>query len=134
MRFLKSSGDLLVVTGEQSNQIVRISATNSDVKEASLQVNKESVALQQGEEALLTASVYPSFINKQEIIWYSNQPNVASVTANGQVVAQQAGTAMITATVAGTTIQKTVQVTVLADDINEAAVPQRNGKSHLTVL
>ena len=61
----------------------------------------------------LTATVYPADAYNQQVDWTSNNTDIATVDANGNITAISTGDAIITARVRGTNISRTVLVRVL---------------------
>ena len=62
-----------------------------------LTMNKESVQLELGKSLMIAASVHPSNVPDNSFVWYSSDPDVASVDAQGTVTAVSIGGAAITA-------------------------------------
>ena len=58
-------------------------------------VNKESLVLSKGESASLSASVYPLDANHQDVLWYSSDELIATVTQDGVVTMVSEGAAKI---------------------------------------
>ena len=100
------------VTAKQAGTVV-ITATSSNGKTASCTItvekkeipitevvlNKTSAAVDEGETIKLIATVYPeNTTNGKSIKWNSNNNTVVTVDLMGNVTAQKAGTAIITAT------------------------------------
>ena len=68
------------------------------VEVESVSLNKSEMTLTEGESETLAATVTPENAENKSIIWSSNNEAVATVDANGTVIAKRAGTAVITAT------------------------------------
>ena len=76
-------------------------------------LDKETVALETGATATLTATIAPAEASNKNIIWTSSDDNVATV-ADGVVTGVGAGEAVITATTADGSFTDTCTVTVTA--------------------
>jgi beta-xylosidase len=63
-------------------------------------LDRTQVTLTIGEAQRLTATVAPSSAANKQVSWASDNPGVATVSSDGQVIAISAGTAMVTATTA----------------------------------
>ena len=63
----------------------------------SVTLNKESLALVEGDSETLTATVKPDNATDKSVTWSSSDSSVATVDANGKVTAVKEGTATITA-------------------------------------
>ena len=68
------------------------------VEVESVSLNKSEMTLTEGESETLAATVTPENAENKSITWSSNNEAVATVDANGTVIAKRAGTAVITAT------------------------------------
>ncbi len=64
---------------------------------SSIELNVKSVSLQPGAKVDLIATVLPSDATNRKVVWSSDDEQVASVSAVGQVAAMAPGTAKITA-------------------------------------
>ena len=90
---------------------------NQDVAVTSVSVSKNSVTLNKGETASVTASVAPSNASNKTITWSSSDTSVATVSG-GVITAVAAGTATITAR-SNNGKTATVAVTVNDDETDE---------------
>lgn len=72
-------------------------AITKKVPVESIKLSDENKLLLLGEEALLTAEIFPMDATDKTIIWTSNNPDIVSVDANGKIIAQGIGEAIITA-------------------------------------
>lgn len=61
-----------------------------------LALDKSSLSLIVGSGATLNATIIPDNVSNKTLNWTSSDPNIASVDANGNVVANDKGTAIIT--------------------------------------
>lgn len=81
--------------------IVTVSCERNEpdsVKVSNVVLNKTSLVLTVGESEILTATVLPDNVEDKNVLWSSSSESVASVDANGKVIAITKGTAIITAT------------------------------------
>ena len=65
-----------------------------------LELNKNSLTLQEKDSDTLTVTVKPADATNQDVTWQSSNTSIATVSADGTVTAISAGTATITATAA----------------------------------
>ena len=63
-----------------------------------LELNKNSLTLQEKDSDTLTVTVKPADATNQDVTWQSSNTSIATVSADGTVTAISAGTATITAT------------------------------------
>ena len=78
-----------------------------------LELNKNSLTLQEKGSDTLTATVKPADATNQDVTWESSNTSIAMVSADGTVTAISAGTATITATAAdGSGISASCTLTV----------------------
>lgn len=80
-----------------------------------IELSAYTLELTEGEEADLTATVYPTFATDSAVIWTSGDETVAEVT-NGKVRAVSAGTCTVTAAAGGQKAECSVQVTAKEDN------------------
>lgn len=66
-------------------------------KAESISLNKSSIELNKGDSSYLTYTIKPTGVDSS-VSWTSNNTNIATVDANGNVYAKNAGTATITVT------------------------------------
>ena len=81
------------------------------VKVTSVKLNVETLSLEEGGMATLTATVLPADATNKAVTWSSDTPAVATVDNFGLVTAVKAGTAVITATADGCSASVNVTVT-----------------------
>lgn len=113
------------------------------VKVTSLTLDNSSMTLVNGETKKITATILPDDATYKTLTWSSNNPNVASVDADGNVTALTVGTATITAstqdgsnkvarctvkveTPAAPTAQNVVINEIMAGNIDEYRDPSTN--------
>ena len=102
----------ITTTVALSSKISKTFTTIVEVKEVpvdSITLNENALSLNIGAQATLIATVQPSNATNRDVVWQSDNPQVASVD-NGKVTAVAAGNAKITATAGGKTA--TCEVTV----------------------
>ncbi|HIX17332.1 MAG TPA: Ig-like domain-containing protein [Candidatus Gemmiger faecavium] len=85
-----------------------------------VQVSRPEAVLDAGQTMVLGARVWPD--NGAEVTWYSSDPTVAEVSADGKVTALTPGTVQIVAEVSGKTAACTLTVTGSATP--ESATPE----------
>ncbi len=103
-----------------------------------LTLDQTELALEQGECALLTATITPDNATDRDINWKSSDPEVATVDNSGLVTAVNPGNAVITACSHGCEASCTVTValsgpvpgSVLSLTLTETAITLVKGKSH----
>ena len=78
-----------------------------------IKISDSRLSLEEGEEATLSASVFPSDATQSTLTWRSDKPEVATVDQNGKVRAVKAGVAVITVSVSETVFE-TCTVTVVS--------------------
>lgn len=101
--------------------ILTLSSCGGDdsVAVTGIELNKTVLSLQKGSTEMLVAKVKPSDASNQSIVWTSSNPSVATVTDNGLVAANAAGSAVIIATSRDGQFTATCQVTV---QVNMSAI------------
>src|SRR5699024_3646488 len=77
-----------------------------------VQLDVEKLGLKIGEKAELTATVTPEEATNKDVLWSSDNEEVAKVDENGQVTGISAGTAVITVTTVDGEYQATAEVIV----------------------
>ena len=106
-------GTTLTVNGGELKGNVPQSGVVYKVTEVKL--DKDSLSLEVGDTATLTATITPSNATNKAVEWKSDDTSVATVDTSGKVTAIKAGTATITATAAdGSGEKATCAVTVTA--------------------
>lgn len=93
-----------------------VTITNPKVEVAEVKLNKPTLSLVVGTKETLVSTVLPDNAPDKSVTWTSNNTNVATVSAEGEVVAVSAGTAKITViSVSDQTKSATCEVTVTAE-------------------
>ena len=93
-----------------------VTVTDIAIPATSIKLDTDSKTMSVGDKAKLTATVTPAD-STDKVVWESSNEKVATVDANGNITAQAAGTAKITAT-AGT-VSAECTVTVEAAKVTE---------------
>ena len=126
---LNSDGTITGTPTAEGTSTFTVTATNdsgSDCKDFTLKIekpafipvtglelNKNSLTLQEKGNDTLTATVKPADATNQDVTWESSDTTVAAVSEDGTVTAISAGTATITATAAdGSGVSASCSVTV----------------------
>ena len=105
-----------------------------------IKISDSRLSLEEGEEATLTASVFPSDATQSTLTWRSDKPEVATVDQDGNVRAVKAGVAVITVSVSETvfetcTVTVVSRVTGISFDVDELEIlPGESHQLKVTVL
>lgn len=92
--------------------LIDVHEASGDTEVTSVSLNRSTLSLEIGKTGKLSATVLPASAANKSVTWTSSQPDVASVSANGTITANKAGTTVITATaVNGKSASCTVTVT-----------------------
>lgn len=102
-------------------------------KVTGVSLNKTSTELTVGQSETLTATITPDNATNKNVTWSSDNQNVATVDANGNVTAVGAGTAQITVTTADGSFTDTCQVTINAATVSVTGVTLDKAELHLDV-
>lgn len=104
-----------------------------EISAASVKLNQETLTLEKGKTAALTATVLPANTTNPAVSWSTSDSKIASVSSTGVVTAVAKGTATITAKTAnGKTASCTVTVKVPAASValNTKSVTVTKGKTY----
>lgn len=93
----KDGGDE-VTTNTVFTKDTTIYAHWQNIPVTNLELNKDSLTLQEKSSDILTATVKPDNATNKDVIWESSDTSIATVSEDGTVTAISAGTATITAT------------------------------------
>lgn len=93
----KDGGDE-VTTNTVFTKDTTIYAHWQNIPVTNLELNKDSLTLQEKSSDILTATVKPDNATNKDVIWESSDTSIATVSEDGTVTAINAGTATITAT------------------------------------
>lgn len=108
----KDGGDE-VTTNTVFTKDTTIYAHWQNIPVTNLELNKDSLTLQEKGSDTLTAAVEPANATNKNVTWESSDTSIAKVDANGKVTAISAGSATITATAAdGSGVSASCSVTV----------------------
>ena len=105
-----------------------------------IKISDSRLSLEEGEEATITASVFPSDATQSTLTWRSDKPEVATVDQDGNVRAVKAGVAVITVSVSETvfetcTVTVVSRVTGISFDVDELEIlPGESHQLNVTVL
>ena len=131
----KSAGSA-TITAKISTFSATCSVTVTDpyVKVASVELDKTSLELTEGDAAQLTATVKPDNATDKTVTWKSSDAKIATVSASGEVVAVAEGKATITATAgdASASCEVAVAKKVIAVEsisLNETALELTEGET-----
>ena len=86
----KTAACRVVITAEQSEETTTVEVTG-------IELDKTDVTIKEGDILQLTATVKPENATNKNVIWTSANPDIATVDANGKVVAVKEGEVVITA-------------------------------------
>lgn len=117
--------------GKSASCVVTVSKKVIEV--ISIELDKTSIELTEGETITLTASIKPENASDKTLTWSSSEPSIASVD-NGMVVANSEGSATITASVGGKTasclvVVSKVVIPVESIELNFTSVELHEGES-----
>lgn len=76
-------------------------------------LNRTKITIEEGETFLLTAKLSPESATESAIVWSSEDPGVATVSAEGELAGVKAGETVITAALSDGNVNATCLVTVL---------------------
>lgn len=105
-----------------------------------IKISDSRLSLEEGEEATITASVFPSDATQSTLTWRSDKPEVTTVDQDGNVRAVKAGVAVITVSVSETvfetcTVTVVSRVTGISFDVDELEIlPGESHQLKVTVL
>lgn len=108
-----TNGDLYFVSNGNANtgsSVFKCALNN--VKASGISIDKASLSLKVGKTGTLKGTVAPSDATNKEVLYFSSNTAVATVSETGNVKAVGAGTAVITAKSAEGAYTKTCKVTV----------------------
>jgi len=110
-------------TNEVYIQGIRMSRSMETIAPAGIELNTSSMALKIGESAMLSAVITPSNATNQTVLWSTNDQQIATVDANGKVIAVSKGAAIITATAADGGVTAESNVAVVSAASNKPEIP-----------
>ncbi len=100
-------------------------------KVTGVSLSTDSLTLEEGGTANLTATITPANATNQNVTWSSNAPSVATVNSSGNVTAVAPGTATITVTTEDGKKTATCAVTVAAATVPVTGVTLSQSQAHL---
>ena len=111
---VKAGEATITVTTEDGGKTATCKVTVSDkeIKVTGVKLNKSETSLLVGGNETLTATVLPEGATNQNVTWKSDKPEIATVDANGKVMAVKVGEATITVTTEDGGKTATCKVTV----------------------
>lgn len=107
-----SEGKVIITAAwEEISATCEITVLKPIVEAEKIVLNFDSVELNIGEMIQLEAAVLPEDTTDKSLLWNSSDPNIATVSDNGLVVAISAGAAIITATCGESSAECAITVT-----------------------
>ena len=114
--------------------IIDIKEETGDTEITSVTLNRSTLTLEAGKTGKLSATVLPASAADKSITWSSSKTDVASVSSDGTVTANKAGTAVITATATnGKSASCTVTVTGGSTEPTEPVEPTNSVSASATL-
>lgn len=114
--------------------LINVKEATGGTEVTSVTLNKDTLNLEVGKTRKLSATVLPASAADKSITWSSSKPDVASVSSNGTVTAEKAGTAVITATATnGKSASCTVTVTGGSTEPTEPVEPTNSVSASATL-
>ena len=119
--------------GSKQERKVVVSDENGNIPLIDINISESEMTIKEGESVTLTTTCYPDNTTfSKKITWSSSDTNVATVDANGTVIAKSAGTAVITATTENgktasctvTVEKKLIPITEVCLDKSSATLPE----------
>ena len=101
---------LMAINGLQEKYDTLLNAKYINVEVSSIELDSTSITLTEGESMTLTATVTPNYAYNRKVTWSCSEATIATVDANGKVVAVAPGNAVITAKAGEKTATCTVTV------------------------
>ena len=99
-----------------------------------LKLSKEDCTLKVGEQIHIVGTISPSNATEQQIVWSSQNENVAKVNSDGVITAYAAGeTFIIAKSVDNESIQKQIKISVVEENVSETDTSEPgNGEQFTT--
>ena len=91
---------------------VNVTVKSNVIGVSSVKINQSNFELKVGESKTLSATVTPSNATNKNIEWSSSNPSIATIDANGRVVAKSQGTAALTVKTIDGNHKDSINVTV----------------------
>lgn len=98
-QFIDSEADIQKLARADCNALVSFYGLEKKdpTRVSTITLNKQNVTLIKGQKEILQASVKPDTAKNKKVIWSSSNTDVASISSSGEITANKAGTAVITA-------------------------------------
>lgn len=109
----KGTATLTAMAHGFTSEPLSITVSMSSIPVTGIQLDKQTLAMEFGDEQQLTASVQPDDADDQRVIWQSDNESAVTVTQDGKVKAVGYGEAIITATTAQYGFHAECKVTVV---------------------
>ena len=107
-----SGGYTLNNTTEKNDARLKLYTVNYEASVTGVELSEHELELKIGKEHTMSAHILPDEATNRRIMWFSSDPNVAEINADGIITAVKAGTAVITAETADGKYTDTCTVTV----------------------
>lgn len=104
---------------------------DEEIENKSIALDKSLLTLQEGTSKDLIATTTPESAN---VVWSSSDESIATVDQDGKVIGVSVGTCIITATIEGTDIKDTCEVTVTKEDVQEPEEPTGDGNLYIEMV
>lgn len=128
--YIEKSGFYYIIDGgggfsyhDYNGMSIRAVWDDSIVPVTGVTVSPSKSSVEMFKTLQLTATVQPSNASSKDVVWSSSDESVASVSAEGLVMALSTGTATVTATAGGKTSTCTVAVTPMSDSVVDLGLP-----------
>ncbi|WP_396637175.1 Ig-like domain-containing protein [Maribacter sp. R77961] len=112
---------------------VSVTVTSPDIPVTGININPEAANLIIGETINLSANVIPQNATNTQITWSSSDNTIATVDANGVVLAQAPGVATISAITADGAFEDTSNITVEPNSIGVTGVTLNESSATLEI-
>ncbi|WP_396637176.1 Ig-like domain-containing protein [Maribacter sp. R77961] len=112
---------------------VAVTVTSPDIPVTGININPEAANLIIGETINLSANVIPQNATNTQITWSSSDNTIATVDANGVVLAQAPGVATISAITADGAFEDTSNITVEPNSIGVTGVTLNESSATLEI-
>lgn len=116
----ESQRDMFLEAEGKGALVKVLSDSDKNILIESLNINKDQLSMNVGEQIQLKAEVKPDNAFNKNVKWSSSDINIADVDSNGKVIAKRKGTVKITCTTKdGTNLSATCTVIVNSTDVSE---------------
>ncbi|WML41553.1 Ig-like domain-containing protein [Neobacillus sp. OS1-2] len=117
----------ITVTTVDGNYTASCEVTVQPISVTSISLSKTSATLKIGDKETLTATVSPANATNPAVEWSSSASAVATIDANGKVIAKSEGTATITVTTADGNYTASCRVTVQPINVTSLSLNKTSG-------